>query len=114
MEYKVDTSNFAKQSKNINSISIARQSPIWYNGLMYSDLYPDWSIIMNHKNKIITDDEYKFEYFKQLNKLNPDILINDLNNKIILCGCKSNSFCHRHLVIEYLLKYFPNLKTIEI
>jgi len=65
---------------------------------------------MNHKKGIITDDEYtKLYYDIILNKLKPQEIINKLDNKILLCWCKKNKFCHRKIVSIWLNNYQPNI-----
>jgi len=81
------TSNFSniKKLKIEDCLSIAIGTPTWYSGKIFKELQPTWKIVMDHKNGIITDDEYtKIYYDNVLNKLDPKDIIEKLDNKILL------------------------------
>ena len=66
---------------------------------------PTWKMVMGSKQGKITDDEYAKQYtelmrqsYKQ-NKQRWDEALN-LNEAIIACYCKADSFCHRYLLAE--------------
>ena len=102
------TSNFSNL-KNLDierCLSISIGTPKWFKGDSYDDLKPTWDIVMNHKAGKINDEEYTKIYYENiLNKLNPEKIINELDNKILLCWCGKNKFCHRHIVAEWLNKF---------
>ena len=102
------TSNFSNV-KNLNKndcVSISIGTPIWFNGEIFKGLQPTWNLVMNHKKGIITDDEYTKLYYEiVLNKLKPQEIIDKLDNKILLCWCKKNNFCHRKIVSNWLNNY---------
>lgn len=107
------TSYFAKINKlpqNIIPISIAIKAPSGWNGLEFKTLAPKWSFLSVWKQ---TQDNtyYTIEYQQQvLNQLNPEEIVKQLyalsNNQDIalICYEKSESFCHRHLVADWLNK----------
>ena len=102
------TSNFANL-KNLNTkdcVSIARGTPFWFKGKTFTDLCPRWDIVMNHKKGIITNEEYIDTYYNDsLNELDPKQIIKLLDNKVLLCWCGKDKFCHRNLVRDWLNKY---------
>jgi len=86
-------------------VSIARGTPKFFNGEIFYPLIPTWDMIMNHKNNKITDGQYTLLYYEILEKINPREIIEDYNEKIFLCWCAKNKFCHRHIFAEWLNKY---------
>jgi len=101
------TSNFANL-KNLDKekcISIARGTPSFFNGEICLSLLPTWNMIMDHKNKKITDEQYTLLYYEILKKIDPQEIIDKYDEKIFLCWCAKNKFCHRHIVTEWLNKY---------
>jgi len=106
------TSNFSNV-KNLNKndcVSIAIGTPIWFRGEIFKELQPTWNIVTNYKKGFITDEEYTNIYCDiVLNKLNPKDVIEKLDNKILLCWCKKNKFCHRKLVSNWLNNYQPDI-----
>ena len=96
------TSNFSKYCIHPNAVSIARGTPSWFKGLIIEELQPDWKIVLDHKNKLITDKEYVIQYIEQLKSLDIKYLNTILEDKILLCWCKSAAFCHRHVIRRFL------------
>lgn len=108
MIYTSYFANYKKLPSNITPISIARITPKWFIGLEYKKLAPSWELLNYYKT---TEDKVKYNnLFKiELNKLNPHMVINELqilanqnNNIVLLCYEKPNTFCHRHLVSQWL------------
>lgn len=70
-------------------------------------LAPDWSMVMQHKQKRLSDQEYTRlyreifdywwfrdpDYFDRLLQL-PEVAFG--------CYCKAHSFCHRYLLVDFL------------
>lgn len=105
------TSNFSnlKNMDMSKCLSISIGTPLWFDGESYDDLKPTWDIVMGHKNGNINDEEYtKIYYDTILSKLNPKEIYEKLDNKILLCWCGKNKFCHRHLIENWLNKFKPN------
>ena len=92
-------------------VSICGKAPDWYTGHQYKKLAPklgffvEWSV-GEHKG----DNNYYIEHFKEevLDTLRPEDVINELKqfgqlqDIILLCYEKPESFCHRHLVADWL------------
>lgn len=96
-----------RNNKEIGAISIAIGNPQYIRHLpRYTKLAPLWDFLMQHKNKEIDDDGYITEFNKILDKLNPqevyDELININPNPVLMCFCKPDKFCHRHIVAKWL------------
>jgi len=106
---KLYTGNFSsmKKHKNKDIIDITRVQPRWLKGAKKETrLAPKLNILMDYKKGIINDDDYIYEFDKVLRKLLPieiikDILIDD-KDKVLCCYCTKDTFCHRHLVGEWL------------
>lgn len=98
----IQTSSFFRYKGN-NGISIANNTPDFYTGQDYPELFPGWDLVNKHKSGDITDEEYEAEYFNNiLYKLNIDKVFKDLDNKVLLCWCMRGKFCHRRLVALWL------------
>ena len=111
------TGYFAKlknyQKANLTPISIAAKAPIWYKGDEYKKLAPKWSFYSEWKNGSHKgDNDYYIKHFKEeiLDKLDPEQVLRELegfsgvseDNIILLCYEKTGTFCHRHLVADWL------------
>lgn len=111
------TGYFAKlknyQKANLTPISIAAKAPIWYKGDEYKKLAPKWSFYSEWKNGSHKgDNDYYIKHFKEevLDKLDPEQVLKELegfsgvseDNIILLCYEKTGTFCHRHLVADWL------------
>ena len=101
------------QKANLTSISIAAKAPIWYKGDEYKKLAPKWSFYSEWKNGSHKgDNDYYTKHFKEevLDKLDPEQVLKELegfsgvseDNIILLCYEKTGTFCHRHLVADWL------------
>ena len=111
------TGYFAKlknyQKANLTPISIAAKAPVWYKGSEYKKLAPKWSFYSEWKNGSHKgDNDYYIKHFKEevLDKLDPEQVLKELegfsgvseDNIILLCYEKTGTFCHRHLVADWL------------
>lgn len=98
----MNTSYFAKY-KGDKGVCISLGVPKWFKGKLYKKLAPTYQILNQYK---IDNDEIKYteHYTKEiLNKLNPKEVYDELGeDSVLLCYEKSNSFCHRHIVAEWL------------
>ncbi|OPY91042.1 MAG: hypothetical protein A4E72_00320 [Syntrophus sp. PtaU1.Bin208] len=78
----MQTSNFARSSKDPNAVAICRGIPCWYEGRRYPPLAPDWELIR-------MGDEQLFRklYFEQvLSKMDPRQVCEDLGpDAVMLC-----------------------------
>lgn len=93
-------------------IAITAKAPDWWHGLQYKKLAPTYDILMSYKEGRITEEQYIQRYQNEvLSKLNPYRVLQDLKDLsdgrdiILLCYENSRSFCHRHLVADWLTKY---------
>ena len=113
------TSYFAKSGKLPYAICIYVKPPKWFpNILKYPKLAPPLDLVLKIKNKQCTKQEYIERYTNEvLNRLNPYVVYNELINlvddPILCCYEKSNRFCHRQLVAEWLNKYGYNVRELS-
>jgi hypothetical protein len=113
------TSYFAKLKKlpyNVVPIAICAKVPEWFKGKQYKKLAPTYDILMQYKsmpNIQLYTARYKSEVLSHLNPLETIIdIINlaepkweDENERldiVLVCYEKSEDFCHRHLVAQWL------------
>jgi hypothetical protein len=88
--------------KGNNGISIARRSPITYNGPEYFLLQPDSKTFYDIKNGIIDEVEYEKRFRNNtLSKLNPQEVYETLKDKVLLCWEPAGEFCHRRIVASW-------------
>ena len=75
---------------------------------------PTWSMVLNHKKGEMTDQEYTDLYLEILDKIDEQIYEKlyqygtDNNGINFLCYCRDGIFCHTYLLIDYLIKKFPD------
>ena len=100
------TSYFAKMRKFTKEqldacICIARYQPHGVNLLSYEYVAPEVQILRKYKCE--KDQEaYIKAYNQQLSRLDVHQVAKDLDGKICICYEKSEDFCHRHLLAEWL------------
>ena len=105
------TSYFGKLKKIPNTIipiAICAKNPEWYTGLAYKKLAPTYRILMNWK-KMKNEEQYIRDYTEQvLRKLDVRQVYLELQalakgkDIVLLCYEKTNDFCHRNLVAEWM------------
>jgi hypothetical protein len=109
----IKTSYFANYKKD-DAVSIAFSTPNWFKGEKYKKLAPPKKLLFDYKSGLVNEKEYREVYLKDvLNKLNPNEIAKELNNKVLLCYEKSEDFCHRKLVAEWLEENL-NIKVEEV
>ena len=104
----VITGYFAQMKKykeaGLPLVSISLYKPEWLTEAIdtYPDLYPTKDMLYDYKETEDMNQYIKSYTSLILDKLNPEKVYNDLNNKIILCYERPTDFCHRHLVSIWL------------
>ncbi|AWN08883.1 hypothetical protein MLDJOKPK_00035 [Salmonella phage SPAsTU] len=79
-------------------------------GLKY--LAPDWDFLMDYKQSDKgpeAEAAYTVRYLQKLNRLfdeDTDKLIDILRQEevVLMCYCPPGKFCHRHLLVSYLIE----------
>lgn len=103
--------NLKQYTKNgLVPVSISIYSPIALRNCMdrYEPLMPSNSLLRMYKDGDIDERDYAELYMQSLSGLSRKRVIDDLfnitNNKspVLLCYEKPSSFCHRHIVSEWL------------
>lgn len=120
------TTYFAKLRSlpdNVIPVSICAKAPDWYDGIQYKKLAPKYGFFKEWKRT--HDNEYYIQHFNDevLSPLDVVVVVNELQvampeevkmkmhaplwaNKhfhvALVCYEKSEDFCHRHLVSEWL------------
>jgi uncharacterized protein (DUF488 family) len=97
----METSNFARNSKNPNAVAISQGVPRWYKGRRYMTLAPPWELVKIEDEKLFR----KLYHTHVLAKLEPRTVFNELGeNAVLLCWEAPGKFCHRRVVAEWLEK----------
>jgi hypothetical protein len=92
------TSNFSNAGSDPDAVAISQGVPKGYTGRRYMPLAPPWSLVREKD-----EDVYRAAYLKQLSRLDPQKVYDDLGeNAILLCWEKPGEFCHRRLVAQWL------------
>jgi len=111
------TSYYAKSGNNPKAISISAKAPDYFIGKRYVDLAPTWDMINQHKNHIISHEQYTERYLDLLiniRKLDPFKVVEDLQDgAIMLCYEKPTDFCHRHIVAKWITDN-TGIKVVEL
>ena len=110
---RVFTTYFAKLRKldnNLVPIAIVRYSPKWYDGKLYQTLVPKAETLLDYKYYSDGDwKKFKREYLEQLERLDPEEVLNDLETMsrgkdvVLVCFEKDNTHCHRSLCAKWLI-----------
>lgn len=96
---------FVKNIPAQHLIAISGGVPDGFPGGKYCTLAPKRDWWQKWHDEKLSDEWYVQKYYETvLNKLNPADVLRDLDGKIILCWEKSNAFCHRHLIADWLNK----------
>jgi uncharacterized protein YeaO (DUF488 family) len=83
---------------------------------------PTWKMVMTSKDHNISDEEYTEQYtqlmresYRQNRKRWDEVL--SMDHVILACYCKADSFCHRYLLKDMLVKagaaYIGEIKTLD-
>jgi uncharacterized protein YeaO (DUF488 family) len=107
------TGYYAKTKKyeelGMLTVAVSGKVPDFYKGLRWIDVAPRWEHYRRWKDGEINDFEYALLYGEMLKNLDKDSVrnfIKDLLSKsedvIFLCYEKSGTFCHRHILADYL------------
>lgn len=75
-------------------------------------LAPPRKLLKAFKSKEITEEQYTEAYVKILDSIGVHNIKNEYNNKVLLCYCRENDFCHRHLLRGWLANH--NILAKEI
>lgn len=98
-----------KQNKIDGAVSIAVGKPRYIN--VYHELKslaPSWGLLSAFRKEEVTEEEYVIQFNAMLSGLNVNDIVDELHNKtggeepVIMCHCNAGSFCHRHLVAEWI------------
>ena len=109
----VYTTYFAKVRKlpsYVKPISICTYPPSWFAGPNFSKLAPTESALMEYRHTGDTDEFSRRYKEETLAGLNPNDVLEELRgltstkDVALVCFEKSEDFCHRHLVAQWLME----------
>lgn len=87
-------------------IGISRIPPSWFMRENWTALAPSLDLLDAYKSGVLDEKEYcQWFYRESLAQLDPMKIYRTLESKgfpVLLCYEKEGSFCHRHLVQEWL------------
>lgn len=79
---------------------------------------PTWDIVMGVKNGTITEEEYTKRYYDMLcekHNSGSKLVVSQTERFVsrimkqditVVCFCPANAFCHRHLLVKWLVHNF--------
>lgn len=119
------TSYFANLMKLDKSkylpIGITRFPPNWFRGHNIEMVAPSKELLFKLKNKEIDEDTYKIRYLNDLESKKEQIInyFNMLNRPyekdiVLCCYEKSEDFCHRHILSDWLNNNILNINIKEL
>ena len=123
MNSRIFTSNYDDcKIGNLISISGDRGKSVGFTGRAFPQLAPKlnfWKVWHDNIGTIPEEENNRYyikEYYcKVLKKVDFEELFKDEKDPILLCYEKGQSFCHRHIVAEYLeLKYGITVNDIIV
>lgn len=107
------TGYFAKikeyEKAGLTPIAICGKSPSFFKGQQLKCFAPSWDIFSSWKSGLISNEEY-IERFKNeilgtltiKAKISLKVWFGVNKNVVLLCYEKSDDFCHRHIVAEWI------------
>lgn len=69
---------------------------------------PTWNMVMDHKNGVITDQQYVDRYIPILHSI-PQHVWNWFFNaevRTLVCFCPETAFCHRNILANHLVQTY--------
>jgi uncharacterized protein YeaO (DUF488 family) len=83
---------------------------------------PTWKMVMGHKQRRITNEEYLDEYYEMMrdsyqnNRQRWDEILS-MEEIILACYCRTDSFCHRYLLKDMLVEcgaeYVREIRSLD-
>jgi hypothetical protein len=98
---------FVDQTPSLVVHSISRQTPPGIFCHKRLDLAPASELLTAWKAGKLTEDAYTVHYLAMLDLIGAEAIAKSLPDcSLLLCYEKSGSFCHRHILADYLKGYF--------
>lgn len=97
---RVYTAHYRYSGPDRVDITVKGQDPQW------KEFAPTWDMVMSHKRGSINDEEYIRRYLLILDKVSCaswDRLLR-LPEVTFVCFCLEAAFCHRNILVNYILK----------
>lgn len=108
------TSYFAKikDYPDMSFVSVSRFTPkaIKIPVLLY--LAPSSDVLRDYKEDKDLD-KFIRKFNKQLKMLDADTVASALNNRVLVCYEKSDDFCHRHIIAQWLRNHGYEVEELE-
>lgn len=99
----IKTSCFSRHGTHEWAVSIAIAKPKWCKCREYKQLAPTHALLKAWRAGELSESEYEKWYLDAvLNRVDPEHVLRDLDNKILLCHEKPGDFCHRRLASGWL------------
>lgn len=76
-------------------------------------LAPTWDMVLQGKSGGMAQEKYTEHYLEILSRVEPDLwthlqrLGREHGGLRFLCYCPDGAFCHTHLLIDFLLEWWP-------
>lgn len=86
--------------------TVKSSSKIW------KSLAPTWNMVMSHKAHTMSDAKYTEQYAVILDNADWESMLIELQEHeevTFVCYCHDGVFCHTHLIIDYMMRMFPQL-----
>lgn len=105
---KVYTSYYARACKIVPDwrlIAISIGIPDNFGGKTMRELNPPLNLLYDYKSGKCDIQEYKERYYRAvLSGLDAEKIYNKVKGNVLLCYCGKDKFCHRQLVLEWLVQ----------
>lgn len=103
---KFYTSNFEAYEKfspeeKARAVAVCAKAPKWFEGDHFPELAPDFEKIKPFKNGEIDPETFVADYLKKLRDI--DFSEYDFEDKILLCYCSPDEYCHRQDLSKLLV-----------
>ena len=102
-EYDIKTSYFKLAADLGNSVSVCANTPPWYGKARAHELICDKKLYNNFfKRYQMTEEDFRKEYRKMLDKLDPYEILKKYNNKILLGWYAKPKFDSRFVIVDWI------------
>ena len=109
MIYTSYFANYRKFPPGARIMRISRYAHPRLNSIDLSILAPSAGLLREYKNKLVDEDEYTRKYLEELRQLDKEAVKRKLwqleeqyGDIVLCCYEKKGSFCHRHILADWL------------
>jgi len=97
---KIYTAHYSYKGSDRVDITVKGQDPLWWS------FAPTWEMVMGIKKNVLSEEDYTRKYKQSILRVpiqTWDKLLK-LEEATFVCFCSKDSFCHRNLLVDYMVE----------